>query len=226
MLAPTNLSIRKHYHVIPRHIWRFTVVLASRVWHLAGWLFASKKYLSATTLDQMDNFTRQTSTPNTPEYASPGVSPRLIDLYSPPPPSKKRRLLGKAPSDLSDQVDVHSPNSPLLVTSETFDSDGNGLSAGLESALVDIKPEYDLTRTEDENGLSALDQCGIPSDSRKWIRGESSIYVDAFNLALDTVLEDESHLFDERERRVFDEWKRLDYESQYLCALLLKFQPV
>ncbi|PKS10486.1 hypothetical protein jhhlp_002238 [Lomentospora prolificans] len=168
----------------------------------------------------MDNFTRQTSTPNTPEYASPGVSPRLIDLYSPPPPSKKRRLLGKAPSDLSDQVDVHSPNSPLLVTSETFDSDGNGLSAGLESALVDIKPEYDLTRTEDENGLSALDQCGIPSDSRKWIRGESSIYVDAFNLALDTVLEDESHLFDERERRVFDEWKRLDYESQYLYVRL------
>lgn len=50
----------------------------------------------------------------------------------------------------------------------------------------------------------------------KWIRGQSSIYVDAFNLALDTVLEDESHLFSEKEKEVFGQWKSLNYEAQFL----------
>ncbi|KAG5971918.1 hypothetical protein E4U58_007071 [Claviceps cyperi] len=49
-----------------------------------------------------------------------------------------------------------------------------------------------------------------------WIKGRSSIYVDAFNLALDTVLEEESVLFDEKEMEVFQQWKQLDYEAQYL----------
>lgn len=49
-----------------------------------------------------------------------------------------------------------------------------------------------------------------------WTRGKSSIYVDAFNYALDTVLEDESHLFDAKEHAVFDQWRQLDYEAQYL----------
>ena len=47
-------------------------------------------------------------------------------------------------------------------------------------------------------------------------KGKSSIYVDAFNLALETVLEDEGHLFDEKETNVFAEWRQLDYEAQYL----------
>ena len=46
--------------------------------------------------------------------------------------------------------------------------------------------------------------------------GRSSIYVDAFNLALDTVLEDEAHLFSRAERCVFEQWKVLGYEAQYL----------
>lgn len=49
-----------------------------------------------------------------------------------------------------------------------------------------------------------------------WIKGRSSIYVDAFNLALDTVLEEESHLFDESETEVFRQWRELEYEAQYL----------
>lgn len=53
-------------------------------------------------------------------------------------------------------------------------------------------------------------------DNRQWARGKSSIYVDAFNLALDTVLEDESHLFDAKEMRVFEQWRALSYEPQYL----------
>ncbi|KAL2153882.1 hypothetical protein VTH82DRAFT_2558 [Thermothelomyces myriococcoides] len=54
------------------------------------------------------------------------------------------------------------------------------------------------------------------TDIPKWVRGRSSIYVDAFNLALDTVLEDESHLFDTKERTVFEHWRSLGYEAQYL----------
>ena len=37
-----------------------------------------------------------------------------------------------------------------------------------------------------------------------------------FNLALDTVLDEESHLFDEAEKAVFEQWRALNYEAQYL----------
>lgn len=49
-----------------------------------------------------------------------------------------------------------------------------------------------------------------------WIKGRSSIYVDAFNLTLDTVLEEESSLFSSKELEIFDQWKSLNYEAQYL----------
>ncbi|KND94859.1 Fanconi-associated nuclease 1-like protein [Tolypocladium ophioglossoides CBS 100239] len=53
-----------------------------------------------------------------------------------------------------------------------------------------------------------------------WIKGKSSIYVDSFNLALDTVLEEESQLFDEKETEVFRQWRGLNYEAQYLYVRL------
>ena len=53
----------------------------------------------------------------------------------------------------------------------------------------------------------------IPS---KWAKGRSSIYVDAFNLALDTVLEEEAHLFNDKEMDIFRQWRSLNYEAQYL----------
>jgi fanconi-associated nuclease 1 len=46
--------------------------------------------------------------------------------------------------------------------------------------------------------------------------GKSSIYIDAFRLALDTVLDQESHLFDDSEKAVFAEWCALSYEAQFL----------
>lgn len=57
-------------------------------------------------------------------------------------------------------------------------------------------------------------------ESRSWIRGRSSIYVDAFNLALDTVLEDEGHLFNEAELTIFEIFRDLEYEAQYLYVRL------
>ena len=56
-------------------------------------------------------------------------------------------------------------------------------------------------------------------DSRQWIRGKSSIYVDAFNLALDTVLDEETHLFNDVEKHVFTQWRNMSYEAQYLLVL-------
>jgi len=55
-------------------------------------------------------------------------------------------------------------------------------------------------------------------DTGNWTKGRSSIYVDAFNLALETVLEDEAGLFDEMEIEVFNQWKALDYDAQYLLV--------
>ena len=95
----------------------------------------------------------------------------------------------------------------------------------LESALPPIKTdkeaiaEYEATRAA-ETELDLEGRLG----QRKWVRGKSSIYVDAFFLALETVLEEESHLFDEAELAVFQRWRDLSYEGQYLYAQCSKCQ--
>ncbi|KAF2874937.1 hypothetical protein BDV95DRAFT_626524 [Massariosphaeria phaeospora] len=104
-----------------------------------------------------------------------------------------------------------------------------------------IEPAPDAQRTDLESALPAvtLDAEAIEAyevfkasqeqdaesaqerlQDRKWVRGKSSIYVDAFNLALDTVLDEESHLFDEAEMDVFQQWRALNYEAQYLYVRL------
>ncbi|KAL8755292.1 MAG: hypothetical protein Q9199_003758, partial [Rusavskia elegans] len=91
----------------------------------------------------------------------------------------------------------------------------------LESALPPVKTdkeaiaEYEATRAA-EAGLDFKDRLG----QRKWVQGKSSIYVDAFFLALETVLDEESHLFDEAEMAVFQKWRDLSYEGQYLYVRL------
>ncbi|KAL1876388.1 hypothetical protein VTK73DRAFT_9403 [Phialemonium thermophilum] len=73
-----------------------------------------------------------------------------------------------------------------------------------------------VARNDDQPELDATSRM----EKRQWVRGRSSIYVDAFNLALQTVLEDEAHLFDWKERLVFERWKALSYEAQYLYVRL------
>lgn len=74
--------------------------------------------------------------------------------------------------------------------------------------------EYEALKAEGEDeaepGLHVRLRDGV------WQKGKSSIYVDAFNLALETVLGEESHLFNDAEMEVFKQWKELPYESQYL----------
>ncbi|KAF3162650.1 hypothetical protein TWF225_006735 [Orbilia oligospora] len=73
---------------------------------------------------------------------------------------------------------------------------------GLESSLPQLT-DYEAINREEDNGFR-----------------RSSIYVDAFNLALDTVLEEEAYLFDEQEHEVFGKYRGLDYEAQYLYVRL------
>jgi Fanconi-associated nuclease 1 len=93
----------------------------------------------------------------------------------------------------------------------------------LESALPSVSTdaeaieEYEAFKaSQGENTEETAERL----KDRKWVRGKSSIYVDAFNLALDTVLDEESHLFDEAETEVFNIWRRLNYEAQYLYVRL------
>lgn len=88
----------------------------------------------------------------------------------------------------------------------------------LETSLPEIETdeqaiqEYETSQAADnaESGLHVRLRDGV------WKKGKNSIYVDAFNLALETVLEEEPHLFSEAEMEVFTQWKDLSYESQYL----------
>lgn len=91
----------------------------------------------------------------------------------------------------------------------------------VESTLPPVRTDQDAideyessqaARLTDEDPSTTLDRL----NNRIWVKGKSSIYVDAFNLALETVLEEESHLFDESERTVFNHWKNLSYDAQYL----------
>ena len=92
----------------------------------------------------------------------------------------------------------------------------------LETALPPIQTDkeaieaYEAQRAAEQADLDLHGRLG----EKKWVKGKSSIYVDAFNLALETVLEEESHLFDEAEHAVFKQWRELSYEAQYLYVRL------
>jgi fanconi-associated nuclease 1 len=99
--------------------------------------------------------------------------------------------------------------------------DDSGKATNVETALAPIRTdqeaidEYEASqaaKSAEDAQLSTKDRL----ETRKWVRGKSSIYVDAFNLALDSVLDEESHLFDDTEMAVFKYWSELSYEAQYL----------
>jgi fanconi-associated nuclease 1 len=95
----------------------------------------------------------------------------------------------------------------------------SGQPTAMESSVPEIFTEKDAVEEyETFRASQGEDSDSLPSRfiKREWVKGKSSLYVDAFNLALGTVLEDESHLFDEKERALFDYWDKLSYEAQYL----------
>lgn len=158
--------------------------------------------------------------------------PKSTNFYdgddgSKPRPAKRVKRL-----DSGDTSDIEStPSSPKLGAKEIVNSDGEAedkdgsqlpatpRQTDLENALPPIKTdkeaieEYEAYRAAEE-----ADTTGPEGrlNQRRWVPGKSSIYVDAFNLALDTVLTEEGHLFDEAEMALFQEWRGLNYEAQYL----------
>lgn len=94
----------------------------------------------------------------------------------------------------------------------------------LEDSLPEVKIDNDIIEEYEKLKSSQVedgeDSAETRRQTRKWVRGQSSIYVDAFNLALDTVLQDEAHLFEEKENCVLENWRALSYEAQYLYGTL------
>ncbi|THW72043.1 hypothetical protein D6D19_06859 [Aureobasidium pullulans] len=95
---------------------------------------------------------------------------------------------------------------------------GQQKTTDLETALPPIDTDKEAILAYEATRLA--ESSDSQNDGPKWIPGQRSIYVDAFNLALDTVLEDESHLFDDAEKKVFETWRELNYEAQYLYVRL------
>jgi fanconi-associated nuclease 1 len=138
-------------------------------------------------------------------------------------PAKRARLDDDTPDPLS------APSSPRFGNREVPDSEDENQESleehsirqkpDLESALPPVKTdeeaieEYEAFKASQEQ---QAETSGERRTDRKSVKGRSSIYVDAFNLALDTVLDEESHLFDDAETGVFRAWRELSYEAQYL----------
>ncbi|KAH8423621.1 fanconi-associated nuclease 1 [Aspergillus melleus] len=152
-----------------------------------------------------------------------------------PEDPEKGKSLGTDDDGLQENGGPESPAVPALDTpsldqpDETIPGDEElpfpQSQTELESSLPALQAdseaieEYEMSHTVTENqteepGLQERMQNG------KWRKGKSSIYVDAFNLALETVLDEEAHLFDEPEMEVFNQWRALSYESQYLYVRL------
>jgi Fanconi-associated nuclease 1 len=153
-------------------------------------------------------------------------------------PPKKRLRVGEV-GDSDDEDESEEDGEDVPVSRELTPETPARESAADNDDGVPVRPEH---QTAFESSLPAVstDQAAIEEyetlrasqaaedegdtapartgEKGEWVRGRSSIYVDAFNLALDTVLEDEAHLFDEKEKCVFRQWRGLSYEAQYLLV--------
>ncbi|KAK3311129.1 VRR-NUC domain-containing protein [Chaetomium strumarium] len=137
------------------------------------------------------------------------------------PPKKRPRLGEVKDSDDEEDLPIHTPDS---------ESGDHGLAQAEHQTALDLSlpsivteeeaiEEYEALRAS-QASLGEENAASTRIDNPQRVRGKSSIYVDAFNLALDTVLEDEAHLFDDKEKYVFEQWRALGYEAQYLYVRL------
>lgn len=158
-------------------------------------------------------------------------------MAGPRPSQPKRRRTSSSPDDSSSSKrsgTAIEKDTPAIYGSAAMD-ERSGISteelgrdalhfdqeAGLEESLPSLKTGEDAVEEYEQWKASLDNESQLEGTQqwltqRRWVKGESSIYVDAFNYALNSVLQDESHLFNEAEQAVFDYWKGLSYESQYL----------
>lgn len=160
----------------------------------------------------------------------------LRDFWN--PPAKRVKLSSENSNDEYSLEDTHSENdaprnSSILEPSgcvlepvkedDSLQEHITSSQTQLESSLAPISADSGaISKYETENRIDKSSQNSHAK--QEWAKGESSIYVDAFNLALDSVMKDEAHLFDDAEKAVFNQWKQLSYPSQYLYVLELFHQ--
>ncbi|KAL2885427.1 Fanconi-associated nuclease 1-like protein [Ceratocystis lukuohia] len=162
--------------------------------------------------------------------------PRTFKESREKPAKKKVRL-----SDIEDRS-IESVSSAVSIKSESEDTpetelsvlpegsslfdDGEAGLIALESSIQFDEAEVvgDLSIKPEKKKGSAKKEYDDTEDTKEheslWVKGQRSLYVDAFTLTLDTVLTDESHLFDEKELEVFRQWRMLDYQEKYLYVRL------
>lgn len=154
----------------------------------------------------MDAFVKRT--PKDDDASSNEAKPPVISYDEPARPAKRARRdeIPDSESESDDGFHHVAENGKVKVT----DVENALPAADYEDALK----EYEAINSSQTNERN---DDGTTIQTRPmWMKGRSSIYVDAFNLALDTVLDEESHLFDDKEREVFNQWKELDYEAQFM----------
>ncbi|KAI1383289.1 VRR-NUC domain-containing protein [Hypoxylon trugodes] len=153
------------------------------------------------------------------------------------PPSKRVKREEVSDSDEDSDQDINFKPLPaprrLDTTTSGFDDDETPQQSetevdaprrtAIESSLPEVKSgqealdEYENFRASQQDDDSSTAESRL--NSRKWVKGKTSLYVDAFNLALNTVLEEESHLFDEKEIYIFNQWDKLSYDAQFLYVI-------
>ncbi|OQE26147.1 hypothetical protein PENFLA_c007G00539 [Penicillium flavigenum] len=148
----------------------------------------------------------------------------LLNFWETQRPAKRRRTFENEDSSTDAEIRPPPSPSPSVTAEETPAADDLGIVTSsqteLETSLPAIKTdedaieEYEALQNDTKSGLHVRLRDGA------WQKGKSSIYVDAFNLALETVLDEESHLFNEAEMEIFTQWQGLSYESQYLYVRL------
>ncbi|KAH7416922.1 VRR-NUC domain-containing protein [Cadophora sp. MPI-SDFR-AT-0126] len=151
------------------------------------------------------------------------------------PPAKRLKTFESTDEDdlLEPSGDENVPSSPKSFRNEIPDSDEDDDTGFGEPSITKRPTEFESALPPVKTDKEAIDEYeamraaeDVPPDlrsrltQRTWVKGKSSIYVDAFNLALETVLEDEAHLFDEKELELFNQWRQLEYEAQYLYVRL------
>ncbi|KAJ5263669.1 hypothetical protein N7478_011274 [Penicillium angulare] len=123
-----------------------------------------------------------------------------------PPSPSVSSVTGETPVVNEPELPPRSSQTDLEISLPAIQTD--------EQAIQEYEESQATREDEPEPGLHDRLRDG------SWKKGKSSIYVDAFNLALETVLDEEFHLFNEGEMEVFTQWKELSYESQYLYVRL------
>ncbi|QVM09351.1 hypothetical protein D8B26_004013 [Coccidioides posadasii str. Silveira] len=141
-----------------------------------------------------------------------------------PEPSSSTRIEPEAESDSDSKKVELSPSESVGDRPDLFDDedDSRPSQTELETSLPPVKTDQEAIDEYEFSNTSRSTEPDLQEryENGLWVKGRSSIYVDAFNLSLQCVLQDEAHLFDEKEIALFNYWRSLSYESQYLYVRL------